>query len=145
MDANRTAHLLKLPFLDLVTLPLVAFNLLRVKLPLREEANLHRVRLAEGQINAGSAAVQLTRCAGLSTLRWARNSALMYSSPSNRISEGRCLRCARNRRRYKGMGGNRAMGAGFRPCRPAWAASVAKVGRMTTGRNRMQKSKEIGF
>lgn len=50
---------------------------------------------------------ELTRCAGFSTLRCARNSAFTYSSPNNRICGGRCLRWARKRRRYKGMGGRR--------------------------------------
>lgn len=69
-----------------------------------------------------------TICAGLSTFRCALNSALTYSSPSSRISCGRCRRCARRRRLYSGMGGSRAKGSGRRP--PALApAEVAEAKR----------------
>ena len=39
----------------------------------------------------------------------------MYSSPSSRISLGKCFRCARNSRLYKGIGGSSASGAGLKP------------------------------
>jgi hypothetical protein len=54
-------------------------------------------------------------CTGFSTFLWALNSFLMYSSPSNRMSRGRCFLCARNNRLYSSIGGNRAIGAGLNP------------------------------
>ncbi len=39
----------------------------------------------------------------------------MYSSPSNLISAGKYFLCARRRRRYRGIGGRRAIGAGRMP------------------------------
>lgn len=73
-----------------------------------------------------------TKCAGLSTVRWARNSALTYSSPSSRICRGRWRRWARSRRRYNGMGGSSAMGSGRRPP-PLRVADVAVARRRGWG------------
>lgn len=70
----------------------------------------------------------LTKCAGLSTVRCARNSALTYSSPSNRISFGKWRLWARRRRLYSGMGGSNAMGSGRRPP-PLRVADVAVASR----------------
>lgn len=39
----------------------------------------------------------------------------MYSSPSSRISLGKCFRCARSSLLYSGTGGKRASGAGLKP------------------------------
>ena len=55
---------------------------------------------------------------GLSMSRCARNSLFTYSSPSNRISAGKHLRCALRRRRYSGIGGRRASGTCRNP--PDW-------------------------
>lgn len=68
---------------------------------------------------------KLTICTGFSTFLWALNSAFMYSSPSNRISLGRCFRCARNSLLYKGIGGSNANGAGLKPLAVPAAVGVA--------------------
>ena len=60
----------------------------------------------------------LTKCAGFSTPRWARNSARTYSSPSSRIRGCRCLRWERRIRRYSVMGGSSAIGGDGRPGPP---------------------------
>ena len=39
----------------------------------------------------------------------------MYSSPSKRISRGRCFLCDRSSLLYNGIGGKRAIGAGLKP------------------------------
>jgi hypothetical protein len=56
-----------------------------------------------------------TMCTGFSTSRWALNSLFMYSSPSSRISRGRCFLCDRSNLLYNGIGGKRAIGAGLKP------------------------------
>jgi hypothetical protein len=64
-------------------------------------------------------------CTGFSTSRCARNSLFTYSSPNNRISLGRCFRCARSRRLYNGIGRRRAIGAGLKPLVVPTAVGVA--------------------
>jgi hypothetical protein len=54
-----------------------------------------------------------TMCTGFSTSLCALNSLFIYSSPNKRMSKGKCLRCALNNRRYRGIGGKRAIGAGL--------------------------------
>ena len=49
----------------------------------------------------------------------------MYSSPSRRICGSKCFRCARSRRLYSGIGGNKASGAGFSPLVEPAAVGIA--------------------
>lgn len=75
-------------------------------------------KLVRPLVNAIISFHELTMCTGLSTFLCALNSLLTYSSPSNRISVGRCFRCARRSRRYSGIGGKRAIGTALNP--PPW-------------------------
>lgn len=120
VTGELTAQLLKLGLVNLLPHPGFALDLLRVQLPLGKEPNL-ATRSAHplppstpamhGSRASGKERRILTRCAGFSTFRCARNSDLIYSSPRSLISAGKNLRCARSRRRYSGIGGSKGMGA----------------------------------
>lgn len=78
-----------------------------------------------------------TKCTGFSTPLCARNSCLTYSSPSTRISAGRCLRCARSSRRYSGIGGRRLSPAARREARGLLGAEeVVALGARVEARRR---------
>ncbi len=81
---------------------------------------------------------QLTMCTGFSMLRCNLYSFLTYSSPSNRISLGSFVRWARRIRRYRGIGGRSASGAGLSglaaPADVGMAISHLQVERMAEAR-----------
>jgi hypothetical protein len=122
MRKKHTTHLLNLSHVHFFSLPRVALQFLGVHLPLGQEANLQSV---SAEASSLPRTVLHTICTGFSILRCALNSLLMYWSPSNRISGGRCLRCARSNLLYSGMGGNNAIGAGLKPLVDPAATGVA--------------------
>lgn len=120
---QHTTHLVQLGLIQLLTSPIITFQLLRVELPLCQEPDLplpvsaelvepssrhHSLPARHPQpFDSARQTRRHTICNGFSAVRCARNSFFTYESPSTRIC-GSSLRWTRRIRRYSCSGGSSA-------------------------------------